>query len=460
MSQYSMRDPLPEHQRVAVLGLGASGQAACKLLGVFGKSVIASDSRSLGLDLGEHVELRTSGNDIGDATAVVVSPGLNPEWPENRDNPALAPIWAAVADGELAIWSEVELAIAAFTGPTITVGGTDGKSTTAAMIRDLLRAAGKNVLFGGNSWTALCEVLAEQKEADVCVAEVSAFQLWAGHALHPNVSVLTNIAPDHLDHYDAEEDYVRAKFHIHANMDAGDTVVLNMEDARLADAAQSLASRGVQVLGFGLEPRSDGRAHVEGGALRWGVESLTTAAVAVPGRHNKKNALCAFLAARAAVPELTVEQAAGALSSFNGLPHRLERVRVLDDVTWFNDSKATNVHAAVTGLLSLDHPIVAIVGGVDKELDLASLIEALKSARAVIAIGDLRARLCAEAAGIIDVITADSLEAAVLLARSSAESGDAVVLAPGCSSFDMFRSFEHRGDVYRELVTALSATPT
>jgi UDP-N-acetylmuramoylalanine--D-glutamate ligase len=118
------------------------------------------------------------------------------------------------------------------------------------------------------------------------------------------------------------------------------------------------------------------------------------------------------------------------------------------------------VHAAVTGLLSLDHPIVAIVGGVDKELDLASLIEALKSARAVIAIGDLRARLCAEAAGIIDVITADSLEAAVLLARSSAESGDAVVLAPGCSSFDMFRSFEHRGDVYRELVTALSATPT
>lgn len=456
MTRFSMRDPLPEHQHVAVLGLGASGRAACKLLGLFGKRVIASDSRALDLELGDHVDLRTGGNDIGDATAVVVSPGLNPEWPENRDNPALAPIWAAVAAGDLAIWSEVELAIAAFPGPTITVGGTDGKSTTAAMIRDLLRAAGKNVLFGGNSWTALSEVLAEQREADVCVAEVSAFQLWSGHALHPEVSLLTNIAPDHLDHYDAEEDYVRAKFHIHAHLSTGDTVVLNTEDARLADAADALASRGVTVRRFGLAPGTDGRAHVLDGKLSWGTESLPVSAVAVPGTHNQKNALSALLAARAVAPDLVLEQAEQAFASFNGLPHRLERVRVLNGVTWFNDSKATNVHAAVTGLLSLDQPIVAIVGGVDKELDLAALIDALRTARAVIAIGDLRARLCEEAVSILDIETTDSLEAAVQLAQSKAEPGDAVVLAPGCSSFDMFRSFEHRGDVFRELVLALS----
>ncbi len=454
MTEFSLRDPLPEHQRVAVLGLGASGRAACKLLGLFGKAVIASDSRDLDLDLGGHVELRTGGNDIGDATAIVVSPGLNPEWPENRDNPALAAIWSAVASGELAIWSEVELAIAAFPGPTITVGGTDGKSTTAAMIRDVLRAAGKNVLFGGNSWTALSEVLAEQKSADVCVAEVSAFQLWRGHALHPEVSVLTNIAPDHLDHYDAEEDYVRAKFHIHTNMQDGDTAILNIEDDRLAGSAAALEARGIDVHGFGLDSAGRG-AHVSGGQLVWGQDTIPASAVAVPGRHNQKNALSAFLAARAVAPDLTTEQARGAFESFNGLPHRLERVRILNRVTWFNDSKATNVHAAVTGLSSLDQTIVAIVGGVDKELDLAPLIDVLKPARAVVAIGDLRGRLCAEAEGQLVVSTADSLEDAVKLAHSAAQPGDAVVLAPGCSSFDMFRSFEHRGDVFRDLVAAL-----
>lgn len=455
MASLALRDPLAGHTCVAVLGLGASGRAACKLLGRLGKRVIASDSRTLDIELGDHVEVRTGANELGDATAVVVSPGLNPEWPENRDNPALAEIWAAVRRGDVELWSEVELAICAFPGPTITIGGTDGKSTTAAMIRDVLRATGREVVFGGNSWTALSEVVATAERGNVCVAEVSAFQLWEGHRLHPDVSLLTNIAPDHLDHYDAEEDYVRAKFHIHRHLVAGDTAVLNVEDPRLAQAAAALGDRGIVVERFGIEPGDDGRAYVDGDLLRWAETTLATASVSVPGTHNLKNALAAFLAARAVDKTLTTAAAAQAFQAFPGLPHRLERVRVLDDVTWFNDSKATNVHAAVTGLQSLKTPLVAIVGGVDKQLDLEPLLGVLRGARKVIVIGELRERLSAEAGDSVQLQSASSLSEAVGIARSAAVAGDSVVLAPGCSSFDMFRSFEHRGDVYRELVLAL-----
>ena len=456
MAELTLTDPLPSHQRVAVLGLGASGRAACRLLGRLGKSVIASDRRTDRPEgLGDHVEFRGGGNSVGDATAVVVSPGLNPEWPENRSNPQLAPIWEAVHAKRLEIWSEVELAIAALARPTITIGGTDGKSTTAAMIRDLLGAADKRVAFGGNSWTALSVVVCDADVADYCVAEVSAFQLWAGHRLHPNVSVLTNIAPDHLDHYAHEEDYVRAKLHIYEHMTAGDVAVLNAEDARLGAASHGLQARGISVERFGIEASTDGRAHVDGDVLRWGEATLPRSCLAVPGTHNQKNALSAFLAARALCPDVTLAVAESAFAAFQGLPHRLERVRVRHGVTWFNDSKATNVHAAVTGLRSLELPVVAIVGGVDKQLDLGDLIEELRNAVAVIVIGELRARLVAEVGGGFEIRTAENLEEAVRIADGVATTGDAVVLAPGCSSFDMFDSFEHRGDVFRDLVLAL-----
>ena len=456
MTALPLRDPLAAHDRVAVLGMGASGRAACRLLGRLGKHVIASDRRSSRPDgLGDHVKFVGGGNTIGDATAVVVSPGLNPEWPENQQNPELQPIWNAARDGHVEIWSEIELAIAALDRPTITVGGTDGKSTTAAMIRGVLQTAGHDVVFGGNSWTALSEVVCNATSAEVCVAEVSAFQLWRGHRLHPRVSVLTNIAPDHLDHYAAEDDYVRAKLHIHAHMTDGDVAVINAEDPRLAATIPALVAQGVSVRRFGLDSHSDGRAHVDRDVLRWADETMARTALTVPGRHNQKNALSAFLAARSISTAVDVDTAARAFTEFHGLPHRLEHVREMDGVSWFNDSKATNVHAAVTGLRSLEAPIVAIVGGVDKQLELAELIDVLRSARGVIAIGELRTRLVREVGGAFPIQTADDLESAIATARSVALPGDAVVLAPGCSSFDMFRSFEHRGDVFRDLVLTL-----
>lgn len=468
-------DPLSGHTTVAVLGLGASGRAACRLLGALDKQVIASDARStFDGDLGPHVELRLGGNDIGAATAAVLSPGLNPEWPENADNPALAPLWQAAEQGRVELWSEIELAIAAAGLPTLTVGGTDGKSTTAAMVRDLSRAAGERPLFGGNSWTALSDVLVDSlslPDADrptCCIAEVSAFQLWEGHRLRPHVALLTNIAPDHLDHYRGEADYVQAKYHVFANLSEGDHAVLYADDERLEDARVSLMERGVGVHGYSLsEPTqgdwwrrawlADGKLRVADGGHRFEVPA---AHVLVPGAHNRKNALGAMLGVRALVAtprNLEPPVVGAAFEAFVGLPHRLQPVRRRDDVLWLDDSKATNIHAAVTGLSSLEQPVVAIVGGVDKELDLAPLFEALDAhAHHVVLIGALADRFGSEMGERAwSVERAESMEQAVSMAAAAARPGDAVVLSPGCSSFDMFRSFEHRGEVFQTLVRAL-----
>lgn len=340
------------------------------------------------------------------------------------------------------------------------------------------------MLFGGNSWTALSEVLAEHVESGssptVCVAEVSAFQLWRGHRLHPRVALMTNIAPDHLDHYSDEDAYVAAKCHIFEHLGEGDHAVLFADDPRLAALRASLQARGVGVHGYALEePAADD------GAGAWsrrawvemeGAEQVPALCVAngefryrvpasrlkVPGAHNRKNALAALLGVRELVsnPRRLEPSVAGRVfAEFRGLPHRLEPVRERREVLWLNDSKATNIHAAVTGLGSLERPVVAIVGGVDKGLDLAPMFEALDaSAHHVVIIGALAERFGREmGVRAWGYEVALSMEAAVGAAAEAANPGDAVVLSPGCSSFDMFKSFEHRGEVFAQAVLALEA---
>lgn len=463
-----MRDPLPDHSTVAVLGLGAAGRAACRLLSALGKRVFASDARTdIDFEPPPGVELRLGENGLFGAMAVVLSPGLNPEWPENAENPALAPIWAAAREGTVRLVSEIELAVTAAALPTLAVGGTDGKSTTVAMARDLVAAAGARPVFGGNSWTALSDVVLGTPDGTACVAEVSAFQLWGGHRLHPRVALLTNIAADHLDHYASEDDYVVAKWHLLEHLGAGDTAVLSAGDARLTGFRDRLLARGVTVLGYGAhrpEGPWSGTAWRDGDLLRVEAPAATLTvpveAIAVPGAHNLRNALGALLAATAlGVGALDAVGAEEALRNFRGLPHRLQPVRTLDGVLWLDDSKATNVHAAVTGLTSLDRPVVAIVGGVDKKLDLAPMFDALdRAAHHVVVIGEITERFVREAgARAWGLERAATLEEAVCSAQQAARDGDAVVLAPGCSSFDMFAGFEARGRAYQTAVNAQSA---
>ena len=456
-------DPLPDHDTVAILGFGASGRAALRLLRHFKKQVIVSDQQLGEVEPQEGVRFQGGAHDIGDATAVVLSPSLNPEWPENQAKPALQPIFARFADGSLLGLSEVELGLRAFNRPYIAVGGTDGKSTTAALTHALAEAFGYQAVLGGNSWRAFCDVAMDADESvDLAVVEISAFQLHQPHGIRPPVAIATNIASDHLDHYANFDDYVRAKSALFMNQSEGDVAVLNRDDERLRSLGEALRSKGAEVVYFSNQPlQSESGAGEEDELLtvRRGGRTLQFAAerMALPGAHNRRNALAAISALmHVGHRSANIDKLFRILSEFRGLPHRVAFVRELDGVRYYNDSKATNVHAACVGIRAMTGPTIAIVGGVEKGLSLDELWEALAArGRLVVAIGDLRERLAAEAPATLPVLAADSLEDAVQLARSHAKAGDAVLLAPASSSFDMFRSFEERGERFEAAVQAL-----
>lgn len=458
-------DPLPEHQRVVVMGLGVSGKAACRLLHHFGKSVLATDSRdSVSTDdLPAGIEVVLGSNDPGDATAAVLSPGLNPTWPENRDKPALQPLWERARAGTLQLVSEIELGVRAFPGKVLAVGGTDGKSTTAAFLAHLLRELGVPTLLGGNSWDAISSVVLEQVDvaepARCAVVEISAFQLWDGHHVRPDVAILTNVALDHLDHFESFDDYVSAKRELVRHANSETTVVLNAEDERLMSWVEEIREAGANVRTFG----EHADLQVANDRLTWRDEHLpqdvSLAEFPLPGLHNRRNLAAAYLAVDA-IGELSdvpsAELSAAALS-FRGLPHRIEFVRECGGTRFYNDSKATNVHAACVAFGAMERPVVAIIGGVDKKLALEPLIDVLLSrARETIVIGQLRERFTREAAERgLDVWHAKSLDEAVERAQELADADMDVLFSPACSSFDMFRSFEHRGAEFTRLVGAL-----
>lgn len=457
-------DPLPAHALVAVLGYGASGRAATNLLRAMDKRVWVSDRQGAPDREDPGVVFRFGENSVGDASVAILSPGLNPEWPENANNPALAQLWARVEAGELRLMSEVELGLRAFGRPWIGIGGTDGKSTTAAMTHHLALAFGERTALGGNSWEAFSAVALEADAATtLAVAEVSAFQLHRPHGMKPKVAILTNIARDHLDHYASFDDYVRAKEALFMNQAEGDWAVLNADDPVARDLGLRLEVRGVGVAWFANGDAQGAFAAGERGdelVLRFQGQEITApfSALSLAGAHNRRNALAASLALTLALGRLPDADAWRArLGNFKGLPHRVAFVREHRGVRYFNDSKATNVHAACIGIHAMDRPTVAIVGGVDKRLDLAPLFEALAArTHTIVAIGELREGLRALCPSSIAFVEAESMDAAVSAAASAARSGDAVLLAPASSSFDMFKSFEHRGELFEAAVRALS----
>lgn len=451
---------------VGIAGWGASGRAAAGLLRRAGADVIACDGRSDVSNELPGVVLRAGSHDLSDCADIVLSPSFNPDWPENQQAAHLQPWWELRRAGRVRVHSEIELARLARSLPWITIGGTDGKSTTAALTHHLAVSLVGETLLGGNSWTAISEVIQTAPGARAAVVEVSAFQLWAGHQLRPDVAVLTNIAEDHLDHYGTMDAYVEAKLRILAHLGTGTAAVLNAGDARLAAQVPNLVASGVELALFGdVEPEpADGvtiRCWLDGDDLVWvdaaGRLQVPRSSLAAPGPHNARNALAALaaiaLCERRSPVTFAAPDVATALNSFRGLPHRVEIVGTQGQARWFNDSKATNVHAAVAGLSGMRPGTVVIAGGVDKGLLLDSLVDAWVALDApVVAIGQIAERLVQQAAGRVCVERAESLQEAIELAKQRSDGERDVILSPACSSFDMFRSFEHRGDEFRRLV--------
>jgi len=443
-------------KRVTVIGLARSGVAACKLLAAHGAEVRGSDARpaeALAADLADlrqrGVVLETGGHtpaSFRDADLVVISPGV----------PTGLPLLASARERGIPVWGEVELASRLTEARFLAVTGTNGKSTTTCLVGAMLQAAGIPSVVAGNIGTALSEVVPALTRDHWVVAELSSFQLETIVSFRPRIALLLNLAPDHLDRYADAEDYYRAKARIFENQGPEDAAVLNAEDPLVPVYARDLRARPLFF--------SRTRAVEEGACLREGQIVLRRAgqaaavcpagAVRILGLHNLENGLAAAAAAAAAgAPPAAI---GAALREFPGLPHRLEPVGERNGVRFINDSKGTNVGAVQKSLESFARGVILIAGGKDKGGDFAPLRPLLESrVKRLLLLGEAAGTIREQLRGACPMETVATLEEAVRRGAALAEAGDTVLLSPACASFDMFRDFEQRGDVFRRAVQEL-----
>ena len=447
----------PPWNRALVVGLGCSGRSAIGLLRALGVDVHAYD-RNPADDL--PADVREFSGETIDAAAfegidlLVLSPGV-PPGPVR----ALARVHApdAAIHGELGLALHLIAAgeeIRWPTTPTVLITGTNGKSTVTAMLGALLEANEQRPFIGGNLGTPLCDVLLETLDGrrtwpDTLVLECSSYQLETLPRVPTQVAMVLNVTPDHLDRYSSLEDYALTKARIFAGLGEGDLALLLADDPWTQALAPStgvtrlVGKEGARVEGEGPQTQ-----------LVFDAGSLPRSTLRVPGRHNAVNAVFAVSAAlHLGVP---LARCAAGLTAFETLPHRMVHVRDLDGIAYYNDSKATNVASALASLGGLDRPFVLIAGGKAKGDDLAPL-RALLAARAkgLVTIGEAGPSFAALGQGVVPTASASDLPGAVALARSMASPGHAVVLAPACASFDQFKSYAHRGEVFSAAVLAL-----
>jgi UDP-N-acetylmuramoylalanine--D-glutamate ligase len=440
-------------RETAVIGLGRSGTAVTRLLRRGGHAVYASDAgRSPALEQAA-AELRALGADVdvgshdlarvARAERCVVSPGVPPD---------AAPLVAA-RDAGVPVRAEADLGLEALEGvPYAAVTGTNGKTTTTALIGHLLVAAGRHAVAAGNIGTPLSQVALGRTRPEAMAVELSSFQLHDMTALRPQVGVLTNLAPDHLDRYESLDDYYRDKARLFQHATPASVWVTNADDPASEELALGVA--GDHRRFSTLRP-----AHAwfdrEGDRLMLGPEPLLPRVdLALLGDHNVANALAASLAAQAMGVELAA--LGGGLRTFRALAHRMEPIREADGVLWINDSKATNISSTEVAVAAMTRPFVLLLGGRHKGEPYTRLGPGLSGrARAVIAYGEAGPIVARDLGGAgVPLVEAQGFEDVMDRARALARPGDVVLLSPACSSYDMFSNYEERGRRFREIVEA------
>ncbi len=435
-------------KRVMVIGLGVSGLAAARFLASRGANLVLTDRRT---DLDRamvpagdlHLGVEDSGW-LRDIDLVVTSPGV----------PRDCALLRAAAEKNILVIGEIELASRFITAPIAAITGTNGKSTVVVMLGEILKASGRSTFVGGNLGTPLTDAI--DKAYDVAVVEVSSFQLESVARFRPHVGVHLNLTDDHFDRYGDLEDYGRAKARLFENQGATDFAILNRDDPNVWKLASTLRSR---VIGFGLaRPDLAPALWIEGNAIAFDIVSqrgrIELAGFRLAGRHNLSNAMAACAAALAlGVDPANIERT---LASFNALPHRIQFVREKDRVTYIDDSKGTNVGAVIEAIGAVPAPIILIAGGLDKGGDYGPLkIPLREKVKLAILNGAAREVMRAALAGATEIMLVPTLEEAVENAARAARPGDTVLLSPACSSFDQFKDYAERGDVFKELVRAL-----
>ena len=442
-------------KKVLVVGLGKSGLAAALFLRRRGAQVTVSDVRSaeaLAKDipalLDEGIMVETGGHGLltfRRQDLIVVSPGV----------PLNTPELAQVKSFGLPVIGELELAARFLKGKTLAITGSNGKTTTTALVGEILEKAGLPTLVGGNIGVPVVALIDQSTNETWSVLEVSSFQLESTERFHPKIAVILNITPDHLDRHGSFENYALAKERIFAAQHEDDAVVLNADNAR---AAQAAARSVAKVYFFSLEHSVLQGAWVEEGFVvyRPGKDQpiekiMPLSGIPLKGAHNVENVLAAVCAARLA--GASAEQISAAVESFQAVEHRLEYVATINGVEFYNDSKATNVDATLKAVASFSKGIHLILGGKDKNSDYSQLAQLLRErARAIYTIGSAAAKIESQLRGVVPILACETLENAVSAAGSAARPGEVVLLAPACSSFDQFENYEQRGKVFKELV--------
>jgi UDP-N-acetylmuramoylalanine--D-glutamate ligase len=443
------------NKRVLVVGLARTGVSTALFCAARGARLTATDTRTekeLGdtvvalrkagvvLELGGHREEL-----ILDADLIIPSPGV----------PADAPLLQFARSKGVTIWSEIELAHRFLKGRLIGITGSNGKTTTTSLIEHILRTAGFSTILAGNIGTPLISCVEKSSEKTITVAELSSFQLELIEKFRSNISVFLNLTPDHLDRHHTLESYGAAKARIFENQTESDSAVLNADDP----ATTPYAPAKPQVFWFSRKQRVAQGAFVKESEIlfrREGAEEaiLKLADIPLQGAHNVENVLAAAAATRLAGAEPAAF--AKGVRSFAGVEHRLEFVAEIGGVRFYNDSKATNVDATLKALDAFPGRILIILGGKDKGSDYTVLQPPLRE-KAILAllIGAAADKIEKQIAGSVAIEQAGTLERAVETAAHAARTGDVVLLAPACASFDQFQNYEHRGRVFKELVHQL-----
>src|ERR1700722_15979127 len=431
-----------EGVRIVVVGMGLSGVGALRLLRQKGAKVRAVDAKATGEIEGVTVEPQTEAA-FRDAELVVISPGVPP------DLDLLAPVHAR----GVPVIGELELAAPFLEGPNIGITGTNGKTTTTALTGHILRESGIECQVGGNIGTAPAEMVATSRPDQWNVLELSSFQLETIETFRAPIAACLNLTQNHLDRHHTFENYVNAKARLFETQAPDDLAGLNADDPVTVTFAQRTKAKTIW---FSGTHRVSG-AWLDGDLIRMKDSILLNVQdLRLRGRHNYENVMAAGLMARRA--GATLEQIASAAATFAPVEHRLEFVREVDGVAYYNDSKATSVDATLKAIDAFPGGVWIILGGKDKGSDYTVLREPLRAkARAALLIGAAAPKIAQHLGDdSVRVIQCGTLAAAIGKASQSAQPGHTVLLAPACASFDQFDSFEHRGRVFKDLVNALA----
>jgi UDP-N-acetylmuramoylalanine--D-glutamate ligase len=439
-------------KRVLVVGMGRAGVAAAKLLEIKGARVTITDKkekeelRETYRELeGRRMGIETTGHPLElleNTELIVASPGVSPN----------IPLLERAKEKKIPIIGELELASSFLKAPLIAVTGTNGKTTTTTLIGKILKEEGKRVVVAGNIGHPLSSCVNGNYE--LIVSEVSSFQLERIETFHPLISILLNIAPDHLDRYRDLNKYIGAKKRIFMNQGKSDFAVLNRNDS----CCRTLSIEAKKIF-FSQEEEIEEGVYLKKGRIMANLSGrlqgiIQREEIKIKGSHNLENALAAI--ATCLILKVKVDNIRKVLREFKGIPHRMEFVREIKGVRFINDSKATNVDSVMKSLASFPGPIILIAGGRDKGLDYSPLRPLVKErVKALILLGEAKEKIAQAFSSCKKIKMAVDMKEAVDIAFGLAEEGDCVLLSPACSSYDMFQDFQERGEAFKEAVREL-----